>query len=156
MSNDKQTSLDWFLDELLQCGYIKRLPVTELQQAKAMHKEEIDNAYLEGFNAGADGFHFEDDYYNKTFNTEEKTPMQEFTKTEHYSLLNSEVEPGVGIEVFRVWNTYHSLPKHKKIEMLETLMSWSTEELKWTQLSIDSTSNADMNIGVQPFNTKEK
>ena len=59
-----------------------------------------------------------------------KTPMQEFTKTEHYSLLNSEVEPGVGIEVFRVWNTYHSLPKQKKIEMLETLMSWITEELK--------------------------
>ena len=41
MSNYKQTSLDWFLDELLQLGYIKRLPVTELQQAKAMHKEEI-------------------------------------------------------------------------------------------------------------------
>ena len=85
-----------------------------------------------------------------------KTPMQEFTKTEHYSLLNSEVEPGVGIEVFRVWNTYHSLPKQKKIEMLETLMSWITEELKWTQLSINSTSNADMNIGVPLLNTKEK
>lgn len=85
-----------------------------------------------------------------------KTPMQEITKTEHYSLLNSEVEPGVGIEVFRVWNTYHSLPKQKKIEMLETLMSWITEELKWTQLSINSTSNADMNIGVPLLNTKEK
>ena len=82
--------------------------------------------------------------------------MQEFTKTEHYSLLNSEVEPGVGIEVFRVWNTYHSLPKQKKIEMLETLMSWSTEQLKWAQLSIDSTSNADMNIGVPPLNTNDK
>lgn len=68
-------------------------------------------------------------------------------KTEHYSILNSAVEPGMGIEVFRVWNTYYSLPKHKKIEMLETLISWSMEELKWAQLSIDSTSNADMNIG---------
>jgi hypothetical protein len=48
MSNNKQTSLDWFLDELLQLGYIKRLPVTELQQAKAMHKEEIINAFDEG------------------------------------------------------------------------------------------------------------
>ncbi len=49
MSNNKQTSLDWFLDELLQLGYIKRLPVTELQQAKAMHKEEIDQSYRDGF-----------------------------------------------------------------------------------------------------------
>ena len=85
-----------------------------------------------------------------------KTPMQELTETEHYSLLNSEIEPGLGVEVFRVWNTYHSLPKLKKVEMLETLISWSTEQLEWVQLSIDSTSNADMNIGVQPFNTNEK
>lgn len=73
--------------------------------------------------------------------------MKEFIKTEHGDLLNSEIEPGMGIEVFRVWNTYHSLPKQKKVEMLETLISWSTEQLKWTQLSINSTSNADINIG---------
>jgi hypothetical protein len=85
-----------------------------------------------------------------------KAPMQEFIKTEHSDRLFSEVEPGMGIEVFRVWNTYHSLPKHKKIEMLETLISWSTEQLKWAQLSIDSTSNADMNIGVPLLKTKEK
>lgn len=85
-----------------------------------------------------------------------KTPIQELIETEHYSLLNSETEPGLGIEVFRVWNTYHSLPKHKKIEMLKTLISWSTEQLKWAQLSIDSTSNADMNVGVPPFNVKDK
>jgi hypothetical protein len=35
-------------------------------------KEVIDEAYLEGFNAAAGGFHFEDDYYNETFNTKEK------------------------------------------------------------------------------------
>ena len=43
MSNNKQTSLDWFLDELLQCGYIKRLPVTEFQQAKAMQKQQAEH-----------------------------------------------------------------------------------------------------------------
>jgi hypothetical protein len=47
MSNNKQTSLDWFLDELLQLGYIKRLPVTEIQQAKAMHKEETLKLYYQ-------------------------------------------------------------------------------------------------------------
>ena len=48
MSNNKQTSLDWFLDELLQLGYIKRLPVTELQQAKAMYKQELMQALNDG------------------------------------------------------------------------------------------------------------
>jgi hypothetical protein len=85
-----------------------------------------------------------------------KTPIKELIETEHYSLLTSKIEPGIGIEVFRVWNTYHSLPKQKKVEMLETLMSWATEELAKTRLTIDSTSNADMNIGVPPFNTNEK
>jgi hypothetical protein len=85
-----------------------------------------------------------------------RTPIKELIETDTYSLLTSEVEPGLGIEVFRVWNTYHTLSKQKKIEMLETLISWSTEELKWAQLSIDSTSNADMNIGMTSFNTKEK
>ena len=85
-----------------------------------------------------------------------KTPVEKLIKTDAYSLLTSEVGPGLGIEVFRVWNTYDTLSKQKKIEMLETLISWSTEQLKWAQLSIDSTSNADMNIGVQASNTKEK
>ena len=85
-----------------------------------------------------------------------KTPMQEFIETEHYSLLTSEIEPGLGIEVFRISNTYHTLPKEKKVKMLETLMSWAAEELANIKITIDSTSNADMNIGVYPFNTKEK
>ena len=85
-----------------------------------------------------------------------KTPMKELIETDAYGLLTSEVEPGLGIEVFRVWNTYHTLPKQKKVEMLETLMSWGTEELAKTRLTIDSTSNADMNIGMTSFNTKEK
>lgn len=43
----------------------------DVQHAKIMHEEEIENAYLDGFYAGADGFHFDDDYYKKTFNTKE-------------------------------------------------------------------------------------
>jgi hypothetical protein len=85
-----------------------------------------------------------------------KTPIKELIETEDYSLLTSEIEPGLGIEVFRVWNAYHTLSKQKKIEMLETLMSWGMEELAKTKLTIDSTSNADMNIGILAYNTKEK
>ena len=67
MSNNKQTSLDWFLDELLQCGYIKKLPITEFQQAKAMHKEEIENAYREGWMENIRCKHTPNRYYNETF-----------------------------------------------------------------------------------------
>ena len=68
MSNNKQTSLDWFLDELLQCGYIKRLPVTEFQQAKAMHKEEIKNAFTNGFISSRSSNRIADEtFYNETF-----------------------------------------------------------------------------------------
>lgn len=42
MSN-KQSSVDWFLDELIKEGYIKRLPVTQLQQAKAMQKQQAEH-----------------------------------------------------------------------------------------------------------------
>jgi hypothetical protein len=67
MSNNKQTSLDWFLDELLQCGYIKRLPITEFQQAKAMHKEEIEKAYNESFRLRDKPYSTAIKYYNETF-----------------------------------------------------------------------------------------
>jgi hypothetical protein len=85
-----------------------------------------------------------------------RTPIKELIETDTYSLLTSEVEPGLGIEVFRVSNNYHTLSKQKKVEMLETLMSWGMEELAKTKLTIDSTSNADMNIGMTSFNTNEK
>ena len=75
MSNNKQSSVEWFLDELLKEGYIKRLPVTELQQAKAMHKSEIIWAHgikMKGVNNHkcVSG----EQYYNETFggNNEKK------------------------------------------------------------------------------------
>ena len=43
-----------------------------IEEAMKIEKVQIENAYLKGFNAGADGFHFDDDYYKKTFNTKEK------------------------------------------------------------------------------------
>lgn len=82
-----------------------------------------------------------------------KKMKDKLIKTEHYNLLNSEIEPGVGIEVFRVWNSYYDLPKEKKIEMLETLITWGKEELNKVKLTINSTSNDDMNIGVYPLPT---
>lgn len=53
-----------------------------------------------------------------------------------------------GEEIFKISNAYHTLPKWKKIEMLEALISWSSDELDKAKLIIDSTSNADMQIGL--------
>ena len=74
MSNNKQSSVEWFLGELIKEGYIKRLPVTQFQQAKAMHKEEhaktwddaMENMKARGGNDMRAWADF-DDYYNETF-----------------------------------------------------------------------------------------
>lgn len=45
---------------------------TVIHFAESMLEKEkaiIETAYLEGFNASAGGFYFEDDYYNETFKT---------------------------------------------------------------------------------------
>jgi hypothetical protein len=55
MSNNKQqTAVEWFLDQLLKDGYIKRLPVLQLQQAKEMDREQKKHAYDWGETNGAD------------------------------------------------------------------------------------------------------
>lgn len=73
-------------------------------------------------------------------------------ETENYTTLHGEVEKGLGIEVFRIWNTYHDLSRENKVKILKNVIDWSTEELKWNTLNINSTkSNADMNIGIQTY-----
>ncbi len=72
MSNNKQSSVDWFLDELIKEGYIKRLPVTQLQQAKAMHKEEMINFTTDWYHNGLLSLGVlvstsVEEHYNKTF-----------------------------------------------------------------------------------------
>ena len=49
MTNNKPTSLGEFLFELIKGGYINRLPAKEFQQARRVHKEEIEKAYFAGF-----------------------------------------------------------------------------------------------------------
>jgi len=44
----KQNAVDWFLKELLDKGYIKRLPVTEYQQALRIFKKQIEEAWKDG------------------------------------------------------------------------------------------------------------
>jgi hypothetical protein len=66
MSNKKQTALDWFFDEILKYGYIKKLPIVEFQQAKAMEKQQIIDALRDGYSFLGDSYDNEQ-YYNETF-----------------------------------------------------------------------------------------
>ena len=76
MSNNKQSSVDFIINLLIEKGYAGVLDEDEIEQAKAMHKEEIEDAYEQGENDGywhpEDGWDKEfansQQYYNEKFN----------------------------------------------------------------------------------------
>ena len=74
MSNNKQSSVEWFFEQLVlnkiiiwnQTKYnVKYKYEIFLGEAKAMHKEEHKSTYIEGFTDGVPNF---EKYYNETFN----------------------------------------------------------------------------------------
>jgi hypothetical protein len=84
MSNNKQSSVEWYSNEI---GKITALALSgkmtglewsylqgkALEQAKAMHKEEIGDAYFLGYGDHQTlDWHDLDEYYNETFNYHEK------------------------------------------------------------------------------------
>ena len=53
MSNNKQSSIEWFFSELERMQYfIGNDMLKALKQAKAMHKEEIEATYADGYAQG--------------------------------------------------------------------------------------------------------
>ena len=72
MSNNKQSIVEWFLDELIKEGYIKKLPVTQLQQAKAMQKEQRINDFRAGIDCESDhhGYMWTDKNYPEQWYTD--------------------------------------------------------------------------------------
>jgi hypothetical protein len=77
MSNNKQTSLDWYMEAMNQyfedasvhCGLSKDDSIYE--QAKALHKQEILDAWEDG--QGSFPTRNEEQYYTETFGREEMT-----------------------------------------------------------------------------------
>ena len=61
----QQTEVEWFVEQLPM--RIKNSMMGEIEQAKAIEKEQINEAYNQG---QMDGFGLEekDDYYSETFN----------------------------------------------------------------------------------------
>ena len=69
MSNNKQSSVEWLLDNLHLQNSTKWTEIVE--QAKAMHNEEIIESYASGSNDRLRNT-INTNYYNETFNTKEK------------------------------------------------------------------------------------
>ena len=59
----QQTAVEW----LWEIAYNRELTVKDWKQAKAMHKEEIENAYREGWMENIRCKHTPNRYYNETF-----------------------------------------------------------------------------------------
>ena len=73
MSNNKQSSVEWFAEQTLNAFITKEKYDDLLEQAKAMHKEEITEAFLDGkLDGWQNQWAHPNDYYNETFNTKEK------------------------------------------------------------------------------------
>ncbi len=64
----KQTAIEWFAQKLSEQGI--DYPLQELQQAKAMEKEQIEKAFEEGMFHHTNGL-CPDEYYEETYKIEE-------------------------------------------------------------------------------------
>ena len=74
----KQSSIDWLYNNLKSHfehdGDLLEAVNMSFEQAKAMHKEEIENAVKQGWDYNEEGLvqWMGETYYNETFNTNEK------------------------------------------------------------------------------------
>ena len=65
MSDKKQSSVEWLFEKLLNTPQNKFDWYSLLQQAKAMHRIEIETAWYDGISGGECGSR--EQYYNETF-----------------------------------------------------------------------------------------
>ena len=72
MKNNKQSSVEWLVEQFESCKVFSIKDV--LEQAKAMHKEEIIQSNRDGVDmcVGNGKFITGEQYYNETFNPNEK------------------------------------------------------------------------------------
>jgi hypothetical protein len=78
MENNKQTAVEWLLDILVEHGYFKKLPIAEYHKAKAMEKEQIEDAFHAGKWNGYEYAKGESEikdaavHYNETYGNEQR------------------------------------------------------------------------------------
>lgn len=88
MSNNKQSSVDWLIEQLKEYDfsprentYLIEIPswifTEKIDKAKTMHKEEIEIAFAKSYLIGVEGVSYDDvnkasaKYYNETFGKDE-------------------------------------------------------------------------------------
>lgn len=71
MSDKKQSSVEWLHEQLTLTWYDYNSSKDILDQAKAMHKEEITNSVLSSGYIGGATEEEAEQYYNETFNSDE-------------------------------------------------------------------------------------
>ena len=77
MSNNKQSSVDWLINCITEDQMVKSKSLYEwleiFEQAKAMHKEEIIDAYNESFRLRDKPYSTAIKYYKETFGGEDES-----------------------------------------------------------------------------------
>jgi len=65
----QQTAVEWFLQELIRCGWFKEGQINiTLEQAKQMEKEQIVEAFdFDGYREGETWVSCGEQYYNETY-----------------------------------------------------------------------------------------
>jgi HEPN domain-containing protein len=73
---EKQTGVDWLVEELTRQNMYMYLFTKEIEQAKEMEKEQIMNAYVECWKSNMpDGYECKqsaEEYYNETYKNNEQ------------------------------------------------------------------------------------
>ena len=69
--SNKQTAVEWLVSQLNKQGFAKVVTDEEIEQAKAMEKEQMIDTFNQGMNFSVDYFGFgiteAEQYYNETF-----------------------------------------------------------------------------------------
>jgi hypothetical protein len=110
-NNKQQTAVSWFLDQLLKDGYIKRLPVLQLQQAKEMEKNHIIDAILDDKDITSQVIRAAEQYYKEKYGDNEQAiidynKMEEESEMDNYNEMKDEHEPETAVEWLREEITY--------------------------------------------------
>ena len=72
----KQSSIEWFINELDKTIPYQHISKSQIftdiiEQAKAMHKEEIEKTYIKGYEDKDFSYFDPEQYYNETFGGEQ-------------------------------------------------------------------------------------
>lgn len=70
MSNNKESSIDWLINRLVEINALSypELVQDEIKEAKQIHRKEIETAFDKGYELSDNGY--SDEYYDETFKTE--------------------------------------------------------------------------------------